>query len=174
MSASNLPTLSLAEPAWSGDAPDPLAKPALYDGILAHRSMAYLVDLGILLALDLTIHVLLILLGVLSLGTLWLVMGPLIALVSFIPIAIAYDTLLIGGKSSATFGMRWFDVEARGWDGRRPDLWQALLNSALFYATITFTGLLILLVALFTPRHRAAHDYLSGIVMIRRGSLTST
>jgi uncharacterized RDD family membrane protein YckC len=173
LNASNLPSLSLSEPAWSGEAPDPLAKPALYDGILSRRSWAYIVDLLILVALDLAIHTLLIVLGILSLGALWLAMGPLLAAVSFIPIAVAYDTILIGGKSSATLGMRWLDVEARGFDGARPDLWQAFLNSALFYATISFTGLLVLLVALFTPRHRAVHDYLSGIVMVRRRSLTT-
>lgn len=173
MSASNLPSLSLAEPAWSGEAPDPLAKPALYDGILARRGWAYIVDLAILLALDLTIHAALIVLGILSLGTLWLAMGPLLALVSFIPIAVAYDTLLIGGKSSTTLGMRWLDVEARGWNGARPEIWQAFLNSVMFYATIGFTGLLILLVGLFTPRHRTVHDYLSGMVMVRHRSLTS-
>jgi uncharacterized RDD family membrane protein YckC len=164
--------LSLRDAAWTGDAPDPLARPSLFDGILSRRSLAYLIDVAILLAANLAVHAVLIVLGILSLGTMWLALGPLMAFISFIPLAIAYDTWLVGGKSSATFGMRWLDVEARAWDGKRPDIWQAFLNSAVFYATISFTGFIILLVGLFTPRHRAVHDYLSGIVMVRRGSLT--
>ena len=172
MSTSNLPGLTLAEPAWSGEAPDPLIKPALYDGILSRRSAAYLVDLAILVAIDLAIHTLLIVVGVLSLGTLWLALGPILPFISFIPIAVAYDTWLIGGARSATLGMRWLDVEFRGWNGAKPEYWQAFLNSALFYATISFTGFLILLIGLFTPRHRAVHDYLSGMVAVRGGALS--
>jgi len=52
-------------------------------------------------------------------------------------------------------------------DGGRPDFAQALIFSLLFYATMALTSWLILLVALLTPRKRALHDLLSGLVILR-------
>jgi len=38
----------------------------------------------------------------------------------------------------------------------------------LFYASLAFTGSLIMLVVCFNDRRRAVHDYLSGVVVVRR------
>jgi uncharacterized RDD family membrane protein YckC len=92
-------------------------------------------------------------------------MGP----VTLLTVALAYDTLLVGGGEAATLGMRLFGIEARGLDGQRPDYLQAFLMTALFYATALPTSFLLPLVALFTERNRTAHDILSGITVIRRG-----
>jgi len=43
----------------------------------------------------------------------------------------------------------------------------ALLFAVMFYASVAITGWIILLLPLVTPRHRAAHDYLSG-TLVRR------
>jgi uncharacterized RDD family membrane protein YckC len=166
--STNLPSLSLPDAGWTGGAPDPLARPALYDGILWRRSFAYLVDACIIGVIDLAIHVGLVMLGIASLGLLLPIVLLGLYLATFLTVAILYDTLLVGGPKSATLGMRLFDVEARNWPGPRPDYLQAFLNSALFYVSISFTSFLILAVALFTPRHRALHDYLSGMVFVRR------
>lgn len=40
--------------------------------------------------------------------------------------------------------------------------------AALFYATLAITCSLILLVVLFNDRRRTIHDYLSGVVVVRR------
>ena len=40
--------------------------------------------------------------------------------------------------------------------------------AVLFYVTVVATSLLILLVVLINDRRRAVHDYLSGVVVIRR------
>lgn len=166
--STNLPSLSLPDAGWTGSAPDPLARPALYDGILWRRSFAYLVDACIIGMIDLAIHIGLIMLGIASLGLLLPIVLLGLYLATFLTVAILYDTLLVGGPKSATLGMRLFDIEARNWLGPRPDHGQAFLNSLLFYISISFTSFLILAVALFTPRHRALHDYLSGIVLVRR------
>ena len=60
--------------------------------------------------------------------------GPgftLIGPVLFI-IPIAYQTFLIGGPCSATWGMRFMGIEVRGWRGDRPDLLQATILTILF------------------------------------------
>jgi uncharacterized RDD family membrane protein YckC len=148
---------------WTGPPPDPLAHPDLYDGLLWRRSLAYLFDCCVIGLLLLAGWSSLILVGILSFGLL-LPLVPL--LVALIPIA--YHALQVGGRHHATFGMRLFDLEVKTWTGGRPDVWQGLLMAAMFYATLAFTCFLILLVALFNDRRRTLHDYLAGVVVVRR------
>jgi len=101
--------------------------------------------------------------GVLSFGLL-LPLVPL--LVGLIPVA--YHALQVGGHHHATFGMRVFDLEVKTWTGGQPDVWQGFLMAALFYATLAITCSLILLVAVFNDRRRTLHDYLAGVVVVRR------
>lgn len=162
MASNNLPALSLGASAWSGPAPDPLARPEIYDGILWRRALGYFVDLVLIAAISVAAWAVLMLAGVLSLGLLM----PLVPLaLALIPVA--YHTLLIGGPSSATIGMQLFDTEVRSWTGERPGHWQAFLMTTLFYTSIGITGLLILLVVFFNPRRRTFHDLLSGTVVVR-------
>lgn len=131
--------------------------------MLWRRACAYLVDLAILVALSVAAWVALTIAGILSFGLLL----PLVP-VALVLLPIAYHTLLVGGSGSATLGMRLLGLEVRSWTGERPTLWQALLMGALFYATIAVTGSLILLVVLFNTRRRTLHDFLSGILLVRR------
>ena len=62
--------------------------------------------------------------------------------VACLPLAIAYDTILIGGGDGATPGMRLFGIEARSLNGGRPDYFQAFLMTLLFYVTVPVTSLL--------------------------------
>jgi uncharacterized RDD family membrane protein YckC len=103
-----------------------------------------------------------LLLSILSFGLLM----PLLPFVAIF-IAVAYHALSVGGRQHATLGMRLFDLEVRTWPGGQPDIWQAFLMAALFYATLAVTCFLILLVALFNDRRRTLHDYLSGVVVVR-------
>lgn len=163
MTTSNLPTLTFRDAAASGrqmtsDAAD-------FRGVLWRRAGAYFVDATVIVTINVVLHVLLFILGFLTFGLSWLLLGP----VTFLTVALAYDTLLIGSDKAATPGMRLFGVEMRGVEGQRPDYFQAFLMSALFYATVPVTGFLILLVALFTDGNRTAHDILSGMTAVRRG-----
>jgi uncharacterized RDD family membrane protein YckC len=147
---------------WTGSPPDPLAHSELYDGLLWRRVVAYLFDVMVIAALIVASWSGLALLGILSFGLLW----ALLPIVGFIPVV--YHALQVGGRHNATLGMRLFDLEVRTWDGGRPDVWQGFLMAALFYATLASTGSLILLIALFNDRRRTAHDFLSGVVVVRR------
>jgi uncharacterized RDD family membrane protein YckC len=148
---------------WTDAAPDPLGFPALYDGLLWRRALAYLVDImviGMLLAMAWTGFVLL---GLLTFGLLW----SLLPLATWI-IPLGYHAWLVGGPQGATLGMRLADLEVRTWSGGRPRFGQALLMAALFYATVAPTCFLVLLLVLLNDRRRALHDYLSGVVVVRR------
>lgn len=147
-------------------APDFPAEPELFEGVLWRRPFAYVVDflcVGFVIAV---LWILFFFLGLVTLGLAWLLLTPG-ALFSFPIVAIGYHAVLVGGPRSATWGMRLFDLEVRTVDGARPGILQAGLQSLLFYATVPFTGSLILLVALLNPRRRLVHDFLSGTVVIR-------
>jgi uncharacterized RDD family membrane protein YckC len=139
--------------------------PARLKGVLWRRPLAYFVDAMIVGVLYWIAFVLLLPLWVISLGLL----SPVMVL-SLGVIALAYHSLLIGGRRSATLGQRLFGLEVRRIDGGRPDVLQAFVLTALFYVTVSLTSALILIVALFTRHHRTVHDMLSGTLTLRRAS----
>jgi uncharacterized RDD family membrane protein YckC len=142
--------------------PDPASFPELYEGVLWRRVFAYMVDLVFIGIIAVGVWIVFAVLWLLSLGLL----GPLLwFLFGLVPLA--YHTLLLSGRHSATFGMRCFDLELRSVTGARPSFIQALIQTALFYVTVGMTGSLILLVALFNRRWRTLHDFLAGTVMVR-------
>jgi uncharacterized RDD family membrane protein YckC len=163
LASSQLPSLTFRQYSASGSGPETLDNPVLYEGVLSRRVGAYLVDACVIVAVNIALHTALVVLGLLTFGLAWLLLGP----VTFLTVALAYDTLAIGGGRGATPGMRLFGLEARGVQGGRPDYWQAFLMTALFYATVPITSFLILAVALFSDRNRTLHDILSGITLIR-------
>ena len=144
--------------------PDPALYPALFDGVLWRRTLAYLIDAVCIGAIVFVSWVVFMIVLLLSLGLLW----PAVWLLGLIPLA--YHTLLVSGPHAATFGMRVFDLQLRSWDGERPVFLQALAHAVLFYLTVGATFLLVLLFALFNRRKRTLHDVLSGMLMVRRGA----
>ncbi len=150
---------------WRADRfgiPDPAAFPELYEGVLWRRVLAYMLDLLFIAVIMVGVWVGFAVLWLLSFG----VLGPVLwFLFGLVPLA--YHTLLLSGRRSATFGMRCFDLELRSVTGERPGFLQALLQTALFYVTVAMTCSLILLVALFNRRRRTLHDFLAGTVMVR-------
>lgn len=138
-----------------GDTPEHLDNEDLYEAIVWRRIVAFFIDWII-------IGMILLSLGILTFFTLGLI--PFYALTPVIPIA--YHSWLIGSDRSATFGMQMMGIEVRGVDGERPGFFQAFVMTAIFYLSVTFTGSLILIVALFTDRNRCLHDFLSGTIVV--------
>lgn len=141
---------------------DPLLHPALYDGVALRRIIAFILDMilvGLVLGIAWTAAFVLL---VASFGLLALPMA-----LGSVVFVVLYDVFTIGGPSSATPGMRAMGLKVVSWSGGRPDNLQALLMSALFWV-ISSWSILPLAIALFNPRWRCAHDFLSGTVVIRR------
>ena len=126
------------------------------------RTLAYFIDLCCIGALAVLFGIVFFVLSVVSF---WLLAPALWVLFGLIPLA--YHTLLLSGRRSATWGMRCFDVELRSITGERPGFLQALAQTALFYITIGVTCSLILLLVLFNRRKRTLHDLLAGTVLVR-------
>ncbi len=142
--------------------PDPATLPEAFEGVIWRRTLAYLIDLCFIGVLAALFWIIFAVLWVVSFGLL----GPVLwFLFGLIPLA--YHTLLLSGRRSATWGMRCFDVELRSISGERPGFLQALAQTALFYITVGVTCSLILLFVLFNRRKRTLHDFLAGTVLVR-------
>jgi uncharacterized RDD family membrane protein YckC len=128
--------------------------PARLRGLLWRRVFGYSIDVVLIAAIS---------------GLISLVAWPLWPVV-FTLIPLAYHSLQIGGSRSATVGQRMFGIEVRRLDGGRPQLLQALVQTVLFYVTVTMLTPLVLIVAVFNRRRRALHDILAGTLTLRRGN----
>ena len=158
---SNLPSTELSL-GPTGDVFDPAARPELFEGVIARRVVAYLIDVVFICLLFIPAVAVAFVLKILSAGFLAPVIGLFLLL-----IPLAYHTATIGGPSSATPGMALMGIEVRRMDGGRPDYVLAGILTVAFYVSVMVTTWLILLVALFNGRGRTVHDFLCGTIAIR-------
>lgn len=164
LSSEQLPEPSTGKLDWTGIRLqfNALSEEALLNGVLWRRSLAFLIDMAIIGGFFMMMWMVVIF----SLG---LLSGVLLPLAPLIPVA--YHTLLIGGRRSATVGMQFLGVEVRTLDGERPGLLQAFAMTALFYLSVTMTSFLVLIIAFFNDKHRCAHDFLSGTLVVNAHAL---
>jgi len=147
--------------AWEEPGADPLDLPELYDSVRRRRVLAYLIDVVIVAVLAVLLFVAGMLFVLLTFGA----ASPLLAL-ALVLLPFAYHTLTIGGPDNVTVGMKVVGLRVVCWNGHRPGYLQAGVQTVLFYLSVGLTNFLILLVALFNPRGRCLHDYLSGCVVV--------
>ena len=159
MSGKDLPQLSEAQLDWSRTSND-IDHEGLLKGITWRRIVAFFIDLAIIILLMASVWVLVIL----SFG----LFSALLTLLPLVPIA--YHTLMIAGRRSATIGMQFMGIEIHSQDGKRSTLLQSFAMTALFYLSISVTGSLILIIALFNDKRRCVHDILSGTIAVNAHS----
>ena len=147
---------------FGADGGTPLDDPALVEGCVLRRLLGYIVDVGILGALAVGVHLLVFV----SLGLLAPLLYPLLVL-----LPLAYHTVLVASPASATLGQRLVGVTVRSLYGEQPGLLQAFVMVCLFYLTLTLTSGLLLLWCLFDDRGRCLHDILSGTLVVRADRL---
>ncbi|HEY1363306.1 MAG TPA: RDD family protein [Xanthobacteraceae bacterium] len=143
---------------------DPVAAPELFEGVLARRCIAFLVDLVILVVPVLLAGLFIAIFGLVTLGFGWLLFWILPPAV--IIWGICYYGLTFGGAASATIGMRVMDIELRTWYGAPAYFVLGAVHGILFWLTVSWLTPLILLVAFFSSRRRLLHDLLVGTVVI--------
>lgn len=142
---------------------DPRTRPALFDNILTLRMMAFIYDLVVIFVLSLMLAFILLIAGVFTLGLTWLLLGLALPLT-----ALAYNAYTIGGPEAATYGMRYFNLELRLWNGERLEPLWAAFHAISFYISVSLLTPLVLLFPLFNARKRCLHDYVLGSVMIKK------
>ena len=142
--------------------PLPADRPALYEGLLIRRMIAYGIDVVLIAVVAVCLWFFFGFFTVITFGLL----GPLQALVLTLW-PLCYHSLSIAW-AGATPGMSIMDVAIRTMEGGRPGLVQAVIATILFYASVAVTSFLILLITLFDDRSRTLHDMITGTLAVRK------
>ena len=143
---------------------DPVANPELFDGVLARRVVAFLIDFLIFAvpvvfaAMFLSVVTIVTFgLGIVFFALLWPAM---------VIWAVVYYGMTLGSPASATIGMRVMEIEMRTWYGSPAYFVLGAVHAVVFWVTVSAITPLILLVCLFNGRRRCLHDILVGTVVI--------
>src|SRR5437016_4612945 len=151
---------------------DPAAQPELFDGVLARRVVAFIVDF-IVIAVPVVLAAMLIFaFGIVTLGlgfALYWLLPP-----ATVIWAIVYFGATLGGPTSATIGMRLMDLEMRTWYGAPAYFLLGAVHAIAFWFTVSFFTPFVLLVAFFNERRRLLHDILLGTVVINNSARAAT
>jgi uncharacterized RDD family membrane protein YckC len=143
---------------------DPDLAPELFDGVLARRVVAFIIDvflIGVPVALA---YVFTFIFTIVTLGlgaVLFWLLPP-----ATVIWALVYFGLTLGSPASATIGMRMMDLEMRTWYGAPAYFVLGAVHAVFFWLSISFFTPFILLVAFFNSRGRLLHDMLLGTVIV--------
>ena len=143
---------------------DPAANPELFEGVLARRCIAFVIDV-IIIAIPVLLAALFIgIFGVVTLGLGWLLFW--LFWPATVIWAIVYYGLTFGSAASATIGMRVMELEMRTWYGAPAYFVLGAVHAIVYWLTVSYLTPLILLVAFFNERRRCLHDMLVGTIVI--------
>ena len=143
---------------------DPVTQPELFDGVLARRVIAFVIDFFAIAVPIVLAAMFIFAFGIITLGLGW-------ALYWLLPPAsviwaIVYFGWTLGSERSATLGMRVTDLEMRTWYGSPAYFVLGAVHAIAFWFTVSFFTPFILLVAFFNERRRLLHDIVLGTVVI--------
>lgn len=143
---------------------DPDLNPELFEGVLARRIMAFLIDFLVIAAPVVLAAMFIFAFGIVTLGLGWALYWMLPG--GSVVWAILYFGATIGGPRSASIGMRVMDLELRTWYGTPGYFVLGAVHAIAFWFTVTFFSPFVLLVAFFNRRQRLLHDILLGTLII--------
>jgi uncharacterized RDD family membrane protein YckC len=133
-------------------------------GVLGSRLFAWIGDAIILSILTAMVWFVLGILGLITFGLTWLLMG-----VAGIAVVLGYSALTIGGRKQATLGMRMAGLRVETASGGRPDGLAAAVHALFFYVAAGTVALWLIDIACGFVRddRRLGHDLLTGLVVVR-------
>ena len=143
---------------------DPATNPELFDGVLARRLVAFVIDLIILATPVVFLAMFIFVVGVVTFGlgfVFYALLSPAMVLW-----ALFYYGVTLGSRHSATLGMRAMDIEMRTWYGSPAYFVLGAVHAVVFWVAVSVFTPLVLLVCLFNERRRCLHDILVGTVII--------
>lgn len=150
---------------------DPIANPELFEGVLARRVAAFVIDLIIIAVPLIAVSVFIFIFGLFTFGLGWALFWLLSP--GSIVWALVYYGLTLGGRASATIGMRAMEIEMRTWYGAPAYFVLGAVHAIVFWISLSVLTPFILLVGLFNARRRLLHDILVGTVLINNPSRAS-
>jgi uncharacterized RDD family membrane protein YckC len=143
---------------------DPAANPELFEGVVARRILAFLIDFLILSVPVVFVSMFIFVVGIVTFGLgffLYALLWP-----GMVIWAIVYYGMTLGSAASATIGMRIMDIEMRTWYGSPAYFVLGAIHAVVFWITVSAITPLVLIVCLFNERRRCLHDFLVGTVII--------
>jgi uncharacterized RDD family membrane protein YckC len=143
---------------------DPVTNPELFEGVLARRVVAFVIDFTIIAVPVLLVAIFIFAFGIVTLGLGWALYW-LLSPASVIW-ALCYFGFTLGGPRSATIGMRVMDIELRTWYGAPAYFVLGAVHAIAFWFTVSFLSPFVLLVAFFNERRRLLHDIMLGTVVV--------
>ena len=147
---------------------DPARDPELFEGVLARRVIAFLIDVIIIMAPVAAAGIFIIMFGLLTFGLGWVLL-PLLYPGTVIW-ALLYYGFTFGSPASATLGMRLMDIEMRTWYGAPAYFVLGAVHAVVYWVTVSFLTPFILLIAFFNERKRLLHDMLVGTIVINNSN----
>jgi uncharacterized RDD family membrane protein YckC len=151
---------------------DPALNPELFEGVLARRMVAFLIDLVIVAAPVMLVAMFIFVFGLVTFGLGWALYFLLYP--AGILWALCYYGLTLGGPYSATIGMRAMDIEVRTWYGAPAYFVLGAVHAVVYWITVSILTPLVLVVGLFNDRRRLLHDILVGTVVINSSHRAET
>ena len=143
---------------------DPAANPELFEGVLARRLIAFIIDLCIVIVPVMFATVFILVFGLVTLGLGWALF--LLLTPATVIWAICYFGFTLGAPASATIGMRVMDLEMRTWYGAPGYFVLGAVHAIGFWLSVSVLTPFILLVCFFNERRRLLHDIALGTVVI--------
>jgi uncharacterized RDD family membrane protein YckC len=143
---------------------DPAVNPELFEGVLARRCIAFVVDVIIIALPVIFAAIVIFIFGIVTIGVGWLLYFLLYP--AAVIWAIFYYGLTFGSAASATIGMRVMDLEMRTWYGAPAYFVLGAVHAIIYWVSVSFLTPFILLVAFFNHRRRLLHDMLAGTIVI--------
>lgn len=159
---SPMPPSNSAE--FPGHAYDPERNPEFFEGVLARRIVAFLIDAIIIVGPIILLALFIFIFGLVTLGIGWLLFWLLSPI--FVIWAVVYTGATLGSPASATIGMRSMDLELRIWNGQKMYFLLGAVHVIFFWVLVSVFTPLVLLIALFNRRRRLLHDFLTGTVLV--------
>jgi uncharacterized RDD family membrane protein YckC len=143
---------------------DPATRPELFEGVLARRVVAFVIDF-IIIAVPVALAAMFIFaFGLITLGLGWALFWLLSP--GSVIWALLYYGMTLGGPRSATIGMRVMDLEMRTWYGAPAYFVLGAVHALVFWLSVSFLTPLVLLVCFFNGRRRLLHDLVLGTVIV--------
>jgi uncharacterized RDD family membrane protein YckC len=143
---------------------DPAVSPELFDGVLARRIVAFIIDVIIIAIPLIAASAFILVFGLFTFGLGWALFW-LLSPASVIW-ALVYYGMTLGGPASATIGMRAMEIEMRTWYGAPAYFVLGAVHAVVFWVSVSVLTPFILLIGFFNPRRRLLHDMLVGTVLI--------
>ena len=150
---------------------DPALQPELFEGVLARRVVAFLIDVVVITVPLIFVAIFIFMFGLVTLGLGWFLFffyGPIAVIWALI-----YYGMTFGSPASATVGMRMVDLEMRTWYGTPCYFVLGAVHAIAFWLSVSFLTPFILLVALLNDRRRLLHDMLVGTIVINNPARAS-